>query len=145
MEKAAAFRAAVSLYWAEAWELVAKHTQASKVLAALLVLVVVASYAHQLGAAGKSDLKAQVAQLKQQLADAEARPAPQPEIPADESAAEQANQRAGELAARLSESESAKAKLQQKVNDYEKQLARRPAKAGAFTLSPADARSLSNF
>jgi hypothetical protein len=57
----------------------------------------------------------------------------------------ESKRRASELADRLSESEAAKARLQKKVSDYEKQLAKRPAKAGAFTLSPADAGSLSNI
>ena len=139
MEKAAAVRAAVTFYWAKAQGLLAGWK--GKAIAALLVLAVVAGYAHHLGAAGKSDLKAQVEQLKKQLADAEAKPAPQ----LDNSATEQANRRADDLAAQLDQSRDAKAKLEKKVKDYETQLARRPAKRGAFTLSPADARSLSNI
>ncbi|MGX9944843.1 hypothetical protein ACTG4Q_20475 [Bradyrhizobium denitrificans] len=154
MEKAAAVRAAVTLYWAKAHELA--ESKAIRALAAMLVVLAIAGYAHQLGAEGKSDLKAQVAQLKQQLAAAEAKPAYQPEIPywqcngpkqtrhphcLDESAADRADQ----LAGRLAQSEAAKAKLEKKVKDYETQLARRPAKAGTFTLSPADTRSLQNI
>lgn len=154
MEKAAAIRDTVTFYWAKAQGLFTGWK--GKAIAALLVLAVVFGYAHHLGAAGKSDLKAQVKQLKEQLAEAQAKPAPQPEIPywqcngpketrhpqcQDDSAADRADQ----LASQLAESETAKAKLEKKVKDYEAQLARRPAKSGGHLLSPADARSLSNI
>jgi hypothetical protein len=155
MEKAAALRVTVTFYWAKAQGLFTGWK--GKAIVALLILASVAGYAHHLGAAGKSDLKAQVKQLKEQLAAAEAKPAPQPEIPywqcngpketrhprcPDDSAADQ---RADELKAQLAESETAKAKLEKKVKDYEKQLAHRPAKGGSHILSPADARSLSDI
>jgi hypothetical protein len=158
MEKAAALRAAVGFYWAKAQGLFIGWK--GKAIAASLVLVIVAGYAHHLGAAGKADLKAQVRQLKEDLAQADeraAKPAPQPEIPywqcngpketrhpkcPDDSAADQ---RAVELKTQLAESEEAKANLEKKVKDYETQLAHRPAKGGSHKLSPADARSLSNI
>jgi hypothetical protein len=111
-------------------------TGAGKAVVAFLVLGAIVAYAHHRGSeSATAKLTPQIEQLKKQLADAEAKPHPQPVIvPADP-----------ELAGRLADSEEAKAKLQKKVTDYEKQLARRPAKAGAFILSPADARSLSNI
>lgn len=155
MEKAAALREAVTYYWAKAHGFFTSTI--GKAATVLLVLAVVAGYAHHRGAAGKSDLKAQVEQLKKQLAEADAKPAPQPEIPywqcngpketrhpkcPDDSAADR---RADELNNKLYESEEAKANLEKKVKDYEKQLAHRPAKGGTHVLSPADARSLSNI
>ncbi|TYO65548.1 hypothetical protein FXV83_16585 [Bradyrhizobium hipponense] len=151
--KAAVLWAAVQLRWAQARELAA--TKGKAILAALVVLTVF-GFAFHLGGKGKPELKAEVVELKQQLADERSKPAPQPEIPVwqcngpketrhpqcpDEGAADRADQLAGQHA----ESEAAKAKLEKKVKDYETQLARRPAKAGTFTLSPADARSLQNI
>ncbi|WP_439357749.1 hypothetical protein [Bradyrhizobium sp. DASA03007] len=154
MEKAAAIRDAVTYYWARATALFA--SKAVRVGLALAVVAAIAGYAYHCGAAGKAELKAQVRQLQEDLRQADERPAPQPAIPywqcngpketrhpqcPDESAADQ---RGEELARKLVESEEAKTQLQRKVKDYETRLARRPAKGGAFTLSPADARSLSN-
>ncbi|ARQ95323.1 hypothetical protein [Bradyrhizobium phage BDU-MI-1] len=50
-----------------------------------------------------------------------------------------------ELKEKLSKSEQEKARLQRKVSDYEKQLAKHRGKGGSFILSPADARGLSNI
>jgi hypothetical protein len=151
MEKAAAVRAAVTYYWVRAQQLFSGTK--GKVIVALLVLAVVAGYAHHRGAAGKSELKAEVTLLKKQLADAEANPAPQPEIPywqcngPKETRHPQCRDEDAEADAadRLSKAETAKANLEKKVKDYEAQLARRPAKGGSHILSPADARSLSNI
>jgi hypothetical protein len=154
MEKAAAVRAAAIYYWVKAqqWFTGTK----GKVIVALVVLAIVAGYAHHLGAAGKSDLKAQVRQLKEDLAQADERavkPAPQPEIPywqcngPKETRHPQCRDEDAEAdtADRLRKAETAKANLEKKVKDYETQLARRPAKGGSHILSPADARSLSNI
>ncbi|WP_029083396.1 hypothetical protein [Bradyrhizobium sp. th.b2] len=158
MARAAAFREAVTFYWAKAQGMLTNWKV--KVIAALIILVVTAGYAYHLGEAGKSDLQAQVRQLKEDLAQADERSVPQPEIPywqcngpketrhpqcPDDSAADEANQREDELKKQLSESEAAKANLQKKVKDYETQLARRHAKGRGLVLSPADARSLSNI
>jgi hypothetical protein len=150
-EKAAAVRAAATYYWVKTQQFFTGTR--GKVIVALLVLAVVAGYAHHRGAAGKSELSAEVAVLKKQLADAEAKPAPQPEIPywqcngPKETRHPQCRDEDAEadVADRLKQAETAKANLEKKVKDYETQLARRPAKAGSFTLSPADARSLSNI
>lgn len=127
-------------------------TKAGRALVALLVFGGIIAYAHHRGAVSASaKLSAQVEQLKQQLADAQARPAPEipywqcnglketrhPNCRDDDADAA--------MAERLKQAETAKANLEKKVKDYEKQLARQPAKVGAFTLSPADARSLSNI
>jgi septal ring factor EnvC (AmiA/AmiB activator) len=110
---------------------------AGKTVAVLLVLAAIVGYAHHRGVvSATAKLTTQIEQLRKQLADAEAKPAP--EIRRDE-------ETDADLADRLKQAETAKANLEKKVSDYEKQLARRPAKAGAFTLSPADARSLSNI
>jgi uncharacterized protein HemX len=112
-------------------------TTAGRAVAALLVAVAIVAYAHHRGVVTTAaKFTAQVEQLRKQLADAEAKPAP--EIRRDEEAE-------ADMADRLKRAETAKATLEKKVKDYETQLARRPAKAGAFTLSPADARSLSNI
>lgn len=139
-ERAAALREAVTFYWVKAQGMLTGKT--AKISAVLLILAAVAGSAFYLGADGKTELKAQVRQLREDLAQADERPAPQCPAPLDTSAADQ---RAGELQDRLDESEAAKAKLQKKVKDYETQLARRHAKGGGFVLSPADARSLSNI
>jgi negative regulator of sigma E activity len=151
MEKAAAVRAAAIYYWVKAqqWFTGTK----GKVIAALVILAVVAGYAHHKGAAGKSELSAEIVLLKKQLADAVAKPAPQPEIPywqcngPKETRHPQCRDEDAEAdtADRLSKAETAKANLEKKVKDYETQLARRPAKGGGHILSPADARSLSNI
>ncbi|WP_334437160.1 hypothetical protein [Bradyrhizobium sp. AZCC 1610] len=133
LEKIAAYRAAVSRYVKAGREFIA--TTFGKATVALLILVSVAAYAHHRGSVrAEGRLTPQIAELQKKLADAEAR------LPLVVEAAPDTN-----LADRLAASEDAKAKLQKKVADYETQLARRPAKAGAFTLSPADARSLSNI
>jgi hypothetical protein len=141
--KAASFREAVTFYWARAQGFVA--TKIGKVVLALLVVGAIAGYAHHLGAVSVADeLNPQIEQLKRQLADAEA--APQPEVAPPNFEQEHAD---ADLAERLAKTEEAKKTLEQKVADYEKQLAKRPAKAGGkaggFILSPADARSLSNI
>jgi len=139
LDKAAAFRAAVSLYWAKAQGFVA--TKTGNAVVALLVVGAVAGYAHHLGAESASaKLTVQVEQLKKQLTDAQAAPKPEAAPPNFEQ--EHAD---ADLSARLSESEEAKKVLEKKVADYEKQLAQGPAKAGGFILSPADARGLSNI
>ncbi|MDB5610674.1 MAG: hypothetical protein JWP25_7574 [Bradyrhizobium sp.] len=139
LDKAAACRAAVSLYWAKAQGFVATTT--GKAVVALLVVGALAGYAHHLGAESASaKLTVQVEQLKKQLADAQA--AQKPEVAPPNFEQEHAD---ADLSARLSESEEAKKVLEKKVADYEKQLAQGPAKAGGFILSPADARGLSNI
>lgn len=139
-EKSAFIREVVSFYWAKAQGLVA--TKIGKVVLALLVIGAIAFYSHHRGAVGAAKpLNAQIEQLKKQLADAHA----QPEIAPPNFEQEHAD---ADLAARLSKTEEAKKTLEQKVADYEKQLAHRPAKgrgAGGFVLSPADARRLSNI
>ena len=139
-DKAAAFRAAVSLYWAKAQEFIA--TKTGKAVLALLVVGAIAGYAHHRGAVSASEkLTVQIEQLKKQLADALAVPKPEATPPNFEQEHNDAD-----LSARLSESKEAQKALEKKVADYEKQLAhRRPAKAGSFVLSPADARGLSNI
>ncbi|MGY2919460.1 hypothetical protein [Bradyrhizobium sp. USDA 3262] len=116
-------------------------TKFGKALAALLILAAIIAYAHHRGVVSTAaKFTAQLEQLKQQLADASATPAPavqQPVCPEQEPDAGTAE--------RLKQAETAKAALEKKVKDYEKQLARRPAKAGGFALSPADARSLQNI
>ncbi|WP_316207375.1 primosomal replication protein PriC [Bradyrhizobium sp. SZCCHNR3118] len=111
-----------------------------KAIAVLVLLVASIAYAHHRGVASTTDkFTAQVEVLKRQLAEAEAKPAPAPLPPQHDEQAE------AQLADRLKQAETAKAALEKKVKDYEKQLAHRPAKAGGFALSPADARSLSNI
>ncbi|BBB99806.1 hypothetical protein [Bradyrhizobium elkanii] len=120
--------------WAKAKAIFA--TKIGKALAALLILAAIISYTHHRGVVSTSaKFTAQVEQLKQQLADASAKPAP---VCLDQ------EPDAG-TAERLKQAETAKAALEKKVKDYEKQLGRRPAKAGGFILSPADARSLQNI
>ncbi|WFU52329.1 hypothetical protein QA639_21725 [Bradyrhizobium pachyrhizi] len=115
-------------------------TKYGKALAALLLLGAIIAYAHHRGVESTSaKFTAQVQQLKQQLADAAATPAPVSPQCREEQGAE-----AG-TAERLKQAETAKAALEKKVKDYEKQLGHRPAKAGGFVLSPADARSLQNI
>ncbi|WP_316196556.1 hypothetical protein [Bradyrhizobium sp. SZCCHNS3053] len=153
MQKVAALRAAASLYWAQARQLASTK---GKAIAAALAMLIVFAFAFHIGAKGKIELKVEIAELKKQLTDEQSKPA-QPEIPywqcngpketrhpkcPDDSAADTAYE---ELQQQLAQSEAAKAKLEKKVKDYETQLARRPAKAGACILSPADARSLSNI
>ena len=149
-EKAAALREAAIYYWAKASAFFAN--KAVRVGLALAVVASIAAYAHHRGADGKAELEARVEMLTKQLADANARPAPQPAIPywqcngpKDTRHPQCPDESADELKSKLAESEKAKATLQKKVKDYETQLARRPAKGGALTLSPADARSLSNI
>jgi hypothetical protein len=115
-------------------------TKTGRAVVALLVATAVIAYAHHRGESGaEAKAGAEIEQLKKQLAaKPEVIPAPAKceapiEGPAD-----------ADLARRLQEAETAKNKLEKKVSDYEKQLARKPAKAGGFALSPADARSLSN-
>lgn len=139
INKIAVLRAAVSRYVEAAREFIASTK--GKVILAAVLLAAVAAYAHHHGSAGKAELKAQVAALQKQLATVEC-PAVTVREPIEDT---ESRQRADELADRLSESEAAKARLQKKVSDYEKQLARKPAKAGSFVLSPADARGLSNI
>jgi capsule polysaccharide export protein KpsE/RkpR len=139
INKIAVLRAAVSRYVEAAREFIASTN--GKVILAAVLLVAVAAYAHHHDSAGKAELKAQVvAALQKQLATVEC-PTVTVREPIEDT---ESKQRAAELADRLSESEAAKARLQKKVSDYEKQLARKPAKAGSFVLSPADARGLSN-
>lgn len=150
MQRAAAFKAAVANYWAKAHSFFTSAI--GKAVMALLVVGVVAGYAHHRGASGKAELAAQVEQLKQQLAEAKAQPAPKQETPywqcngpKDTRHPQCPDESADELQSRLAESEKAKATLQQKVKDYEKQLAKHRGKGGSFVLSPADARGLSNI
>lgn len=127
-------------------------TKAGRAIAALLVLAAIIAYAHHRGVVSTSaKFTAQVEQLKKRLADAQATPAPEipywecnglketrhPNCRDEDAEADQAD--------RLKRAETAKADLEKKVKDYETQLARRPAKAGGFALSPADARSLQNI
>jgi hypothetical protein len=127
-------------------------TTAGRALIALSVLVAIIAYAHHRGVVSTSaKFTAQVEQLKQQLADAQAKPAP--EIPYWECNGPKETRHPNcrdedaeaDTADRLKQAETAKAALEKKVKDYEAQLARRPAKGGSFALSPADARSLSNI
>ena len=129
-------------------------TKYGKALVALLALAAVIAYAHHRGVVSTAaKFTAQVEQLKQQLADAQAKPATAPEIPYWECNGPKETRHPNcrdedaeaDMAGRLKQAETANATLQKKVKDYETQLARRPAKGGTFTLSPADARSLSNI
>lgn len=149
-EKAIAFRAAITNYWAKTKAFFAN--KAVRVGLALAVVAVIAAYAHHRGAEGKADLRVQVELLTKQLADAQSRPTPQPAIPywqcngpKDTRHPQCPDSGADELKSKLAESEKAKAKLQKKVSDYEKQLAKHRGKGGSFVLSPSDARSLSNI
>jgi hypothetical protein len=127
-------------------------TKAGRAIVALSILAAIIAYAHHRGVVSTSaKFTAQVEQLKQQLADAQAKPAP--EIPYWECNGPKETRHPNcrdedaeaDKADRLKRAESANAALEKKVKDYETQLARRPAKGGAFTLSPADARSLQNI
>ncbi|SDK39644.1 hypothetical protein [Bradyrhizobium ottawaense] len=138
VNKIAVLCAAVTGYAQAARDFVASTK--GKVILAVVLLAVVAAFAHHSGASDKSDLKAQVADLQKQISTFKC-PAVTVREPIEDV---ESKRRADQLAERLSESEAAKARLQQKVTDYEKQLAQR-RKAGALILSPADARSLSNI
>lgn len=127
-------------------------TKTGRALVALLVLAGVIAYAHHRGVVSTTaKFTAQVEQLKTQLADAQPKPAP--EIPYWECNGPKETRHPNcrdedadaDKADRLKRAETANAALEKKVKDYETQLARRPAKGGGFTLSPADARSLSNI
>ncbi|BAR61997.1 hypothetical protein NK6_8853 [Bradyrhizobium diazoefficiens] len=128
-------------------------TTAGRVVAALLVAAAILAYTHHRGAvSATAKLEPQIEQLKQQLAEAKTKPAA-PDIPywqcngPKETRHPQCRDEEAEaqLAERVARTEQGNEKLAKKVADYEKQLAKRAAKAGAFTLSPADARSLSNI
>lgn len=127
-------------------------TKAGRALVALLVLAAIIAYAHHRGVVSTAaKFTAQVEQLKTELAAAQSKPAP--EIPYWECNGPKETRHPNcrdedaeaDQVSRLKQAESANAALQKKVKDYETQLARRPAKAGGFALSPADARSLSNI
>jgi hypothetical protein len=130
----------VSQYVQTAREFVA--TKTGKAVVTAVVLLAIVAYAHHRGAVSTEErLTPKIEELQTKLSEVEC-PTVTVREPIDDT---ESKRRASELADRLSESEAAKARLQKKVSDYEKQLAKRPAKAGAFTLSPADAGSLSNI
>jgi hypothetical protein len=141
VETAASMRNVAAFYWAKAQGVLS--TKIGKAALALLVLAVIAAYAHHRGTVSASaKLTVQVEQLKRQLAQVPA-PAPAPECASSPNFEQEHGD--ADLASRLAESEEAKKTLEKKVADYEKQLAQSPAKAGRHILSPADARRLSNI
>lgn len=128
-------------------------TTAGRALVALAILAGIIAYAHHRGVVSTTaKFTAQVEQLKQQLADAQAKPVQQ-EPPYWECNGPKETRHPNcrdegaeaDAAGKLKQAETANAALQKKVKDYETQLAHRPAKGGSFALSPADARSLQNI
>lgn len=116
------------LTWAKEWAQAFIATKTGKVIAALLVVAALVGYAHHRGVVSTLDRLSMQEPASCPVADPIQTPAP-----------------AEDLAEKLSASEQEKARLQKKVSDYEKQLAKHRGKGGSFVLSPADARGLSNI
>lgn len=133
-------KAYLSLAAEAAWGFI--QTKRGKIAIAVLVVIAVAAVALHRGVKPAPKIEERAAPVSCPAA-SEPMVIIKPDTESLE-AAESAKQRADELTDRLNESEAAKDRLQQKVRDYEKQLAKRP-KARALVLSPADARSLSNI
>jgi septal ring factor EnvC (AmiA/AmiB activator) len=121
----------------------ATSTKGKVVIGVVLVAIFLAWVFHRGGERAETRQQPQIEQLKKKLDDANHRLVPACDI--DGNQANDANQRADDLASQLAATKTAKSQLEKKVSDYEKQLAKKPGKSGSFVLSPADARSLSNI
>jgi hypothetical protein len=128
-EKIAALRAAASQWLKKGREFIA--TAFGKTAVAALAI---AGYAHHRGVVSTLDRLS----MQEPASCPAAEPAP---VPVQN---EDSKRRAEDLADQLRASEQAKAKLKKKVEDYEKRLEKR-GKGRDFTLSPADARGLSDI
>jgi hypothetical protein len=132
-EKIAALQAATSQYLKKGREFIA--TAFGKAAVAVLLALAIAGYAHHRGVVSTLDRLS----MQEPAFCPAAEPAPAPVVEDDEG-----KRRVSDLADQLRASEQAKEKLKKKVEDYEKRLEKR-GKGRDFTLSPADARGLSNI
>lgn len=131
-ETIAALRAAASLCLEKARKFIA--TVFGKAAVAVLLALAIAGYAHHRGVVSTLDRLS----MQEPAFCPAAEPAP---VPVQD---EDSKRRAEDLADQLRTSEQAKEKLRKKVEDYEKRLEKR-GKGRDFTLSPADARGLSDI